>query len=71
MPRAQHAPPVDFASHPVPATTNPLGAKGVGEAGTVGALAAVIDALADALPAGARVEMPATAEKVWAACRRG
>ncbi|MGA8990673.1 MAG: hypothetical protein WB500_09895, partial [Rhodoplanes sp.] len=57
--------------HNVPATTNPLGVKGVAEAGTTGALAAVMNAIADAIPgsAGARLDMPATPEKVWAACR--
>jgi carbon-monoxide dehydrogenase large subunit len=55
----------------VPATTNPLGVKGVGEAGTTGALGAIMNAIADAVPAAAHMEMPATAEKVWAACRMG
>jgi len=69
MPRAIHAPPFRFASHPVPATTNPLGAKGCGEAGCAGALPAVMNALVDALaPYGIRhFDMPATPEKVWQA----
>ncbi len=51
--------------HNVPATTNPLGVKGVGEAGTTAAIAAVMNAVADAIPngAGAHLEMPATARK--------
>jgi hypothetical protein len=53
----------------VPATTNPLGVKGVGEAGTTGALAAIMNALADAVPGAAHIDMPATPEKIWAACR--
>jgi carbon-monoxide dehydrogenase large subunit len=59
------------ALHPVPAKTNPLGVKGVGEAGTTASLAAIMNAIADAIPngAGARIEMPATTEKIWAACR--
>ena len=57
--------------HPVPATTNPLGVKGVGEAGTTASLAAIMNAIADAIPgnAAAHMDMPATVEKIWAACR--
>jgi carbon-monoxide dehydrogenase large subunit len=53
----------------VPTPSNPLGVKGAGEAGTVGSLAAVMNAVNDALAdAGAEyVQMPATPEKVWAA----
>jgi len=71
MPRAVHAPPFRYASHPVPATTNPLGAKGCGEAGCAGALPAVMNALVDALaPYGIRhFDMPATPERVWQAIR--
>jgi carbon-monoxide dehydrogenase large subunit len=67
MPRADQMPDFHLAFHPVPATTNPLGAKGCGEAGTTGAIPAVINAIGDALvEAGAEpVGMPATAEKVW------
>jgi carbon-monoxide dehydrogenase large subunit len=53
-----------------PATTNPLGVKGVGEAGTTAALAAVMNAVNDALPAGAAIDMPATPERVWRALHR-
>jgi aerobic carbon-monoxide dehydrogenase large subunit len=69
MPRALHAPPFKFASHPVPATTNPLGVKGCGEAGCAGALPAVMNALVDALsPYDIRhFDMPATPERVWQA----
>ncbi|MFI5000762.1 MAG: hypothetical protein ACHQK9_12855, partial [Reyranellales bacterium] len=58
-------------AHPVPCTTNPLGVKGAGETGTTGALAAVMNAIADAIPGdpGAGLDMPATPEKVWRACR--
>jgi carbon-monoxide dehydrogenase large subunit len=57
--------------HLVPATTNPLGVKGAGEAGTTAAIAAVMNAIADAIPgsAGAHLDMPATPEKIWRACR--
>ncbi len=63
MPLAVHAPGFVFRSHPVPARTNALGAKGCGEAGCAGALPAVMNALADAL--GQHIEMPATPERVW------
>jgi carbon-monoxide dehydrogenase large subunit len=55
----------------VPATTNPLGVKGSGEAATTAAIAAVMNAIADAVPGGSadRLLMPATPERVWAACR--
>jgi carbon-monoxide dehydrogenase large subunit len=72
MPRADHMPPIADVFHPVPCTTNPIGVKGVGEAGTTGALAAIMNAVADALPAGADlIDMPATPEKIWRACRKG
>ena len=71
MPRADDAPAFVSASHPVPATTNPLGAKGCGEADCAGALPSVMNALVDALSAfGVRhIEMPATPERVWRAIR--
>jgi carbon-monoxide dehydrogenase large subunit len=71
MPRADHIPDMAFATHAVPATTNPLGVKGCGEAGCTGALPAVMNALADALAqAGAGpIDMPATPERVWRALR--
>jgi len=71
MPRADDMPPLRDALHPVPATTNPLGVKGVGEAATTAAIATVMNAIANAIPgeAGARLEMPATPERVWAACQ--
>jgi aerobic carbon-monoxide dehydrogenase large subunit len=69
MPRAADVPPLVAAECSVPATTNPLGVKGVGEAGTTGALAAIMNTIADAVPCAAHLDMPATPEKVWAACR--
>ena len=71
MPRASDLPFFDVLSHVVPTATNPLGVKGAGEAGTVGALPAVMNAVADALyrQGVARLDMPATAENVWAALR--
>ncbi len=72
MPRAEDMPPLRDGMHNVPATTNPLGVKGVGEAGTTAAIAAVMNAVADAIPngAGVHLEMPATAQKIWEACQR-
>jgi carbon-monoxide dehydrogenase large subunit len=71
MPRASDVPPLMAAEQSVPATTNPLGVKGVGEAGTTGSLAAIMNAIADAVPGAAHLDMPATSEKIWAACRGG
>jgi len=68
MPRADDVPNFEFGSHPVPATTNPLGAKGCGEAGTTGALPAVMNAIVDALNREKginHIDMPATAERIW------
>jgi carbon-monoxide dehydrogenase large subunit len=69
MPRADTLPDMAIASNPVPTTLNPLGAKGAGEAGTVGALPAVMNAVMDALaPLGVRdLDMPATGDRVWRA----
>ncbi|WP_417248086.1 xanthine dehydrogenase family protein molybdopterin-binding subunit [Celeribacter sp.] len=69
MPRADDVPFVKFISEPVPSTHNAMGMKGCGEAGTVGALAAVANAVTDALwPLGVRqIDMPFTPEKVWRA----
>jgi carbon-monoxide dehydrogenase large subunit len=69
MPRADDLPPIKVESNEVPTKTNPLGVKGAGEAGTVGALSATMNAINDALArAGADyVQMPATPEKVWRA----
>jgi len=53
----------------VPTKLNPLGAKGAGEAGTVGALAAAMNAIVDALGT-ADIRMPATPERVWRALRK-
>jgi carbon-monoxide dehydrogenase large subunit len=71
MPRAETVPPIDLGFHPVPATTNPLGVKGCGEAGVTGALPAVINAVLDALAQHdvRAIDMPATPERIWAALR--
>jgi carbon-monoxide dehydrogenase large subunit len=71
VPRADDLCDVAIKSHAVPTRFNPLGAKGAGEAGTVGALPAVMNAIMDALaPLGvAALDMPATSERVWRAIR--
>jgi len=67
MPRADNLPFIVFATNEVPCTTNPLGVKGCGEAGVIGSLAAVMNAVVDALrPFGvSHIDMPATPEKIW------
>ena len=70
MPRATDLPALDCSFHHVPCTSNPLGVKGAGEAGAVGAPAAVINAIVDALQ-GKRIDMPASAQAVWRAAQRG
>ena len=62
---------IEWASHPVPATTNPLGIKGCGEAGCAGALTSVMNAVVDALrPLGINhFDMPASPQRVWQAIR--
>jgi carbon-monoxide dehydrogenase large subunit len=69
MPRADGVCSMEVISKPVPTATNPLGVKGAGEAGCVGALPAVMIAVMDALkPLGVRqLDMPATGERVWRA----
>ena len=71
--RASDAPPsMSVANHEVPATTNPLGVKGCGEAGCAGALTSVMNAIVDALSGlGIRhFDMPATPERVWRAIHK-
>ncbi len=66
MPRADDVPTFKVGTEVTPCTHNPLGVKGCGEAGAIGAPAAVINAITDAL--GVRdIEMPATPERVWRA----
>lgn len=69
MPRADIVPAMTVTHHPVPCRTNPLGVKGTGEAGTTAAPPAIMSAILDALPNGAQLDMPATAERVWNALR--
>ncbi|HEY5896705.1 MAG TPA: xanthine dehydrogenase family protein molybdopterin-binding subunit [Burkholderiales bacterium] len=73
LPRAEDVPArIGWSSHPVPATTNPLGAKGCGEAGCAGAMTSVMNAIVDALrPLGIRhFDMPASPQRVWEAIRK-
>jgi len=69
MPRADDFCAIEVQSNPAPTPLNPLGIKGAGEAGAVGALPAVMNAVNDALAhAGAApIDMPATGERVWRA----
>jgi carbon-monoxide dehydrogenase large subunit len=72
LPRADNVPSFStFTDESSPCKINPLGAKGVGELGTVGGTPTVINALIDALrPLGVKtIEMPATPERVWQAIR--
>ena len=67
LPRADDLPSIDIQHNPVPAKTNPLGVKGVGESGCTAACPAVINAVIDALqPMGiGEVDMPATSQQIW------
>jgi carbon-monoxide dehydrogenase large subunit len=71
MPRASDLPSFKVGNHATPCTHNPIGVKGVGEAGAIGITPAVINAVLDALhPLGVTdISMPATPEKVWRAIR--
>jgi len=71
LPRADEVPSFEMDENPVPTKTNPLGIKGAGEAGNVGALAAIMNAVVDALsPLGiTHLDLPATPESVWRAIR--
>ena len=70
MPRADDVPNFDISfNEDAPCPSNPLGVKGCGEAGTVGALAAVMNAVADAVKVRGidHIDMPATPLRVWQA----
>ena len=74
LPRAADLPFVDFRTRNIPSTTNPLGLKGAGEAGTIGACPAVMNAVVDALHRAAgvtHVDMPATPARVFEALHGG
>jgi aerobic carbon-monoxide dehydrogenase large subunit len=65
LPRAHDVPLMTVEHHAIACKTNPLGAKGTGEAGTTAAPPALINAVLDALPAGATLDMPATPDHIW------
>ncbi len=67
LPRADLLPDMTVEHRAVACRTNPLGVKGTGEAGTTAAPPALINAILDALPKGAQLDMPATPERVWRA----
>ena len=71
LPRASDMPSLSIGKMSTPSPANTLGAKGVGEAGTIGAPAAILNAANDALrPHGAAIQsMPLTAEALWRALR--
>ena len=72
MPRADDVPSFHFETRNVPSTTNALGIKGAGEAGTIGATPAALNAVTDALWRAhgiGHIEMPATPSRVWQAIR--
>ncbi len=72
MPRADNVPSFHFETRNVPSTTNALGIKGAGEAGTIGSTPAALNAVTDALFRGygiRHIEMPATPMRIWAAIR--
>ncbi|WP_290812507.1 molybdopterin cofactor-binding domain-containing protein, partial [Halovivax sp.] len=69
VPRAEHVPRMETAATETPSPRNPMGVKGIGEAGTIAAPPVVVNAVCDALaPLGvAHVDMPLTEERVWRA----
>ncbi len=72
MPRADNFCRFELQENTTATDKNPLGVKGVGEAGTIGAIPAVMNAINDALAAAGApaVTLPATPEKVWRALRQ-
>jgi aerobic carbon-monoxide dehydrogenase large subunit len=69
LPRASDVPTFKVGTEQTPCTHNPLGVKGCGEAGAIGAPAAVMNAITDALKM-KDVEMPATPQRIWRACQQ-
>jgi aerobic carbon-monoxide dehydrogenase large subunit len=69
--RAEDLPRIEFAYNVVPCRTNPLGVKGAGEAGAIGAPPALVNAVVDALAELGieHLDMPLTPERVWRAIR--
>ncbi|MGM4928308.1 xanthine dehydrogenase family protein molybdopterin-binding subunit [Tardiphaga sp. 619_E2_N8_5] len=73
MPRAGDIPLMLVGDHPSPATTNPLGTKGCGEAGCAGSLCTIVNAVIDALSdyGVTHIDMPLTSERIWRAIQDG
>jgi len=73
LPRAEDIPTMKLGDHPSPATSNPLGTKGCGEAGCAGSLGSVVNAVLDALSdeGVTSLDMPLTSEKIWRAIQDG
>jgi carbon-monoxide dehydrogenase large subunit len=71
LPRADDLPAIEFTYNVVPCRTNPLGIKGAGEAGAIGAPPALVNAVVDALAELGieHLDMPLTMERVWQAIR--
>ncbi len=71
LPHAENLPRLQLARTETPTPVNPLGAKGVGEAGTIGSTPAIVNAVVDALaPFGVtHIDMPLKPEKIWRLCR--
>ena len=69
MPRAAHMPDIESALEQIPAKTNPLGIKGIGESGTIGAPPTIVNAVIDALRdrGVTHIDMPMTPSRVWQA----
>ena len=70
MPRAHDMPPMQVEHFAIACRTNPLGVKGTGEAGTTAAPPALINAILNALPSGAVLDMPATPDRIWQALQQ-
>ncbi|WP_315831439.1 xanthine dehydrogenase family protein molybdopterin-binding subunit [Bradyrhizobium prioriisuperbiae] len=73
LPRAADGPAIQFETHNVPCTTNPLGVKGAGEAGAIGSCPAVMNAIVEGLWREYQIDhidMPATPERVWVTIQR-
>jgi aerobic carbon-monoxide dehydrogenase large subunit len=73
LPRADDLSAIDFETRNIPSTTNPLGLKGAGEAGSIGSTPAVVNAVVDALWRAYRIDdiqMPATPQTIFRAIYR-
>ena len=73
VPRAEDLPPLELARTETPSPVNPMGVKGVGEAGTIGSTPSIVNAVVDALaPFGVtHIDMPLKPEKLWRLCQGG